>query len=524
MTSFVNRAIAVTCLLIVPDLACAQTARAATGAWVSADRAGKLAYRATPAGDRILDFSTAGYRGGGVALPESKPTLTVRPGGGGDRDDALAIQAAIDDVASRPIVDGHRGTVFLAPGTFRCVAPITIGASGVVLRGSGASDSGSILRLEGDPHVAISIAGPQPKPVPASATTVRIVDRYVPSGATTFRVSSTDGLNVGESVYVVRPVTPAWLAFMGMDDLVRNGAPETWISGDVRAERTIAGVDRDRVTLDVPLTDSLDARYLDPPGATLVRIDPLARIDEVGVESLRITAPPRSVEITDPNFSAVRINSAQDVWLRDVSVDETVNSVAVGRQVRRATVRRVSIRHTTRTKGAAAPSDFSCDASQVLFDRCTVTGSGLFYFSTGAKAVGPTVLLNCAFDGNGSIQPHQRWATGLLVDNCKVPDGHIELMNRGYLGSGHGWTIGWSVVWNSSAKTLLIQRPPGSQNWAIGCAGEQTLKSRPGDPKGSTPLPQGIIESPDVPVAPASLYLAQLAERLGPGAAKAAGY
>ena len=128
----------------------------------------------------------------------------------------------------------------------------------------------------------------------------------------------------------------------------------------------------------------------------------------------------------------------------------------------------------------------------MLFDRCTVSGSGLFYFSTGAKAVGPVVLLNCAFDGNGAIQPHQRWATGLLVDNCKVPTGNIELMNRGYLGSGHGWTIGWSVVWNSSAKSFLIQRPPGSMNWAIGCTGEQRLKIRPGDAKGSDALPQGI--------------------------------
>ena len=523
MSSFVNRAIAATCLLVASELARAQAVHAAASAWVGFDRAGRLAYRATPAGDRILDFSTAGYRGGGVALPDSTPTLTVRPGGG-DNDDSPAIQVAIDDVASRPAVDGHRGTVFLAPGTYRCVTPITIAASGVVLRGSGAGDGGSVLRLDGEPHLAISIAGAQPKPVPASAPTANVLDRYVPSGTSTLRVSSTEGLHVGDSIYVVRPVTPAWVKFMGMDDLVRRDAAQTWITGDTRAERTIAAIDGDRVTLDVPLTDSLDARHLDPPGATLVRIEPLPRIAEVGIESLRITAPPRSVEITDPNFSAVRINSAQDVWLRDVSADETVNSVAVGRQVRRATVQRVSIRHTTRTKGAAAPSDFSCDGSQVLFDRCAVTGSGLFYFSTGAKAVGPIVLLNCTFDGNGSIQPHQRWATGLLVDNCKVPTGNIELMNRGYLGSGHGWTIGWSVVWNSSAKSLLIQRPPGSMNWAIGCAGEQKLKARPGDAKGVDALPQGIVESPDVPVTPASLYVAQLIERLGPAAANVVGY
>ena len=39
-----------------------------------------------------------------------------------------------------------------------------------------------------------------------------------------------------------------------------------------------------------------------------------------------------------------------------------------------------------------------------------------------------------------------------------------------------------------------------------------------------TPLPSGSIESQGKPVAPQSLYLSQLAERLGPGALKNIGY
>ena len=37
--------------------------------WVYAGPNGKLVYKTTPAGDRIMDFSHAGYMGGGVALP-----------------------------------------------------------------------------------------------------------------------------------------------------------------------------------------------------------------------------------------------------------------------------------------------------------------------------------------------------------------------------------------------------------------------------------------------------------------------
>ena len=38
------------------------------------------------------------------------------------------------------------------------------------------------------------------------------------------------------------------------------------------------------------------------------------------------------------------------------------------------------------------------------------------------------------------------------------------------------------------------------------------------------PLPSGIIDSPGKPVTPRSLYLAQLAERLGTGALRNIGY
>jgi hypothetical protein len=114
----------------------------------------------------------------------------------------------------------------------------------------------------------------------------------------------------------------------------------------------------------------------------------------------------------------------------------------------------------------------------------------------------------------------------LLIDSCQVPEGGIDLMNRGAMGSGHGWTMGWGVAWNNIAKSYVIQMPPGSANWAIGNRGEQLLgKMQTYDPGPELPLlPQGIIESQGVPVAPASLYLEQLRERLGPQALKNIGY
>jgi hypothetical protein len=61
-------------------------------------------------------------------------------------------------------------------------------------------------------------------------------------------------------------------------------------------------------------------------------------------------------------------------------------------------------------------------------------------------------------------------------------------------------------------------------NWAIGSTGKLTTAAPPGSPAGTPPLPQGIIDSPGVPVTPGSLYLEQLCERLGPAAVHAIGY
>jgi hypothetical protein len=57
------------------------------------------------------------------------------------------------------------------------------------------------------------------------------------------------------------------------------------------------------------------------------------------------------------------------------------------------------------------------------------------------------------------------------VGNMRMPEGGIDLKNRGELGSDHGWIVGWGVVWNSSVHDLIIQNPPGSATGVIGTSG-----------------------------------------------------
>jgi len=101
------------------------------------------------------------------------------------------------------------------------------------------------------------------------------------------------------------------------------------------------------------------------------------------------------------------------------------------------------------------------------------------------------------------------------------------MVNRGNMGSGHGWAIGWAVVWNSIADNFIIQQAPGTITWAMGNFGSLQSQGMPNGKGGRVhgdPLPSGSIESQGRPVTPQSLYLSQLAERLGPRALKNIGY
>lgn len=483
--------------------------------WVYYNSRGKLVYKTLPRGDRIMDFSYAGYMGGGIAIPEVPVKVKVGPAAG---DNTAVIQQAIDKVAAMPPVNGFRGAVLLAPGAYHCEGTLKIDAGGVVLRGSGSGKDGTVINMTGRAHLCISVRG-NPVIRETGPSTI-ISDAYVPSGAVAFDVKNPAGFAAGDTIMIIRPVTDAWVAFMGMDKLVRNGRKQTWINGDIRTERVIRKIEGRRLTIGVPLSDAYDSVYTAPAGVRITKITTSGMISRAGIEDLRIFSPPQSGTINERHDQAFSMRGITDGWARNIAVFNTVNSISI--TGKRITVDHVDIHHALATKGAAKPADINGSGHQLLFDHCTVTGDNMFFFSTGSKVSGPVVLLNCVFKGHGWIQPHQRWATGILADRCRVPGGGIDFMNRGEYGSGHGWTAGWSVAWNCQARSLLNQQPPGTENWMIGCSGERQRKAMPFTKKPL--LPEGIYDACNTRVNPPSLYLAQLKERLGEQALKNIGY
>lgn len=488
--------------------------------WVYYGRNHKLQYRADERGDRIMDFSYAGYRGGGVRLPSAAVARKVQPLPG---DATARIQQAIDAISQlAPNHEGLRGAVLLESGIYEVAGTLTITAGGVVLRGSGSGETGTTLRLTGAPHRLLQIRGGGKYETfgPRAA----ILDSYVPSGAQTIEVDNASAFHPGDTVLLSRPVTAEWVHFMGMDTLVRDGKKQTWLAAgsSIETDRTVRGVEGNRVALDAPLSDAIDGRYGSSagPGAYIVRYRFPGRISEVGVEDLRVTAPPLDVPIGQPQFTFLSMTAVSDAWVKNVAIQETENAISLGSTVKRVTLDSVDVHHSQPHSGSAAPADFSLSGTQVLLNRCSVDGEGTWPVVTQARVTGPIVILNFSGTATAGVSPHQRWATGVLVDGARLPNTNqrhpgVAFSNRKTAGSGHGWDVGWAVAWNVATPYLLVEQPPGAMNWCIGCIGQPV--TQPG-------VPDGIYDSLNHAVDPPSLYLAQLRERLGERALANIGY
>src|ERR1700710_108923 len=92
-----------------------------------------------------IDYSFAGYGGGGVSLPRVAAVLTARPTGS---DDTALLQGALDRLAAMPLrADGFRGALLLGAGRYRVNGQLHMRASGVVLRG--VSSDKTLILAEG---------------------------------------------------------------------------------------------------------------------------------------------------------------------------------------------------------------------------------------------------------------------------------------------------------------------------------------------------------------------------------------
>lgn len=470
---------------------------------------GKLVYLKAEKGDTIPDFSYCGYKGGGVALPDVKVFETLSPQPSGD--DTQRIQKAINQVSEKPLDDdGIRGAVLLKAGTYRVSGTLTITQSGVVLRGEGQHEGGTIIIATGTKKRSlITIGGKEIGKSEIPGTRRSITQKRVALGAKVIELVSTEGFKAGDKIIVFRPGTKEWIKALGTDklnkgpkDKVKNWKPQSY---NFSFERKIMAVNDKSIEIDAPIVFSMEERF---GGGEVYKCSPDLRISNVGVENLRLISEyKKGMQKKDENhaWNAISIYNATDSWVRNVTaVHFGYSCVYISSKGKQVTVQdSACIDPVSKITGGRRYS-FNIGGQLCLVQRC-YTRHGRHDFVMSARVRGPNVFLDCVADNTHSDSgPHHRWAVGTLYDNISC--GPLNVQWRGRSGTGHGWSGANMVFWNCRAKSIFCQKPPTANNYAFGCTGKL---------KGS-----GYHASNGKPVKPRSLYLKQLEERLGKEAVK----
>lgn len=482
---------------------------------------GRLKYAPDAFGNTVPDFSLAGYRYGGVALPVAAVAETLFPQAD-STDDSVRIQAAIDRVAKAPerAEDGVRGAVLLTRGTYRCGSTLRVPA-GVTLRGEGPGAEGTAiiatmrpLKADGGPTL-ISVGGSAKPQVDTVAHD--IVDEAVPLGARQLKVADAGAFKAGDQVVIERKAVQTWIHDLKMDQIALHAGGKQWSPSQYGRtwQSRVVSVDGDTMTLDTPVLCALERRY---GGGSVFKCvsDPRGR--GAAVERMRLDSVYEiGKEALDENhaWTAIALSGVVDSWVREVTALHFAYAcVSVGRSAARITVQDCAMIDPVSKITGGRRYSFSAGGQYVLFQRCYAR-NGRHDFVNGPNDVGPSVYLDCVAEKtHADIGPHHRWACGQLYDNVK--GGQIHVQDRGGSGTGHGWAGNCQVLWNCEATSLVCQKAwiPSAQNWSIGCVGGRGKAALPG-------RPDGCWQSFGLHVSPRSLYLAQLQERLGAGAVKA---
>jgi len=453
----------------------------------------------------MVDFSHAGYQGGGVPIPWVPVEVALDPDPSGG-DDYARIQAAIDTVSARPLSSaGFRGTVLLRAGAYRVSETLQVNASGVVIRGEGQGTDGTVITFTATVQDDLfEFSGSSGWTQVGDA--VAITQAVVPSGTRSFTVASTAGLAVGDRLMVRRTPNQAWIDLLGMGSF--GWTPEGYVSD---TPRVITAIEGDTITVDAPLVHAIESAY---GGGEVFTYQFDGAIREVGIERIRLESAYTSDTDEQHGWNAVKFRQVENGWARQVTARYFgFSCIDVNWRCQYITVEDCAqLDPKSITTGGRKYSFNLDDASFVLMQRCFARG-GRHDFVTGSKVPGPNVFLDgLAVNTQNDTGPHHRYAEGTLFDNIKA--GQIHVQNRKSSGTGHGWAGAQTVFWNCEASGLICDTPKAAMNFAIGCVGNKNEGSW------APEEPFGIWESEQVPVTPRSLYFRQLQEREGTYAIK----
>jgi hypothetical protein len=484
------------CFIFIPVVNIAQSGSIPS---VFVDTRGQLVYTSDSLGNRIPDFSYCGYMAAEERIPDI-PARVLVPLSEGDA--TIRIQSAINYVASlQPDSSGFRGAVLFEKGCYEIYGRLKISTSGVVLRGSGMGQDGTLLMAMGkDRETLISIAGKNDREL---KTGISITDSYVPVNTSKLHVPESHSLKAGDYVLVKLPCTRKWIQKLDMGKLCGEDGWLSWKPGEriICWDRQIIFVDEKSVTLDAPITTALDTDY---GGGSITKYNWPGKISNVGIENLCCLSDYNkgNPEDEDHCWMAVTMENVYDAWVRQVVFMHFAGSaVAIYETAKRVTVEDCKSLSPVSEIGGQRRYTFFTEGQQILFQRLYAE-YGYHDFAAGFCAAGPNAFVQCEshlpYSFSGTIDS---WASGVLFDNVCI-DGHsLCFINRGMDYQAAGWTAANSVMWQCTASRIDCYSPPTASNWAFGSRGQLSGN--------------GYWSSSNQHIKPQSLYYAQLQDRLG---------
>lgn len=449
-----------------------------------------------------MDYSTCGYHASETAIPDVANAVYVECSDG-DMHDIL--QKAIDYVSSlKPDKNGRRGAVLLGAGTFNIDKPLRICASGVVLRGSGQDkttiikrgiDRGALLYIEGDMNMD-------------GGDTIAVNGAKVPAGTTTLTIASAKGLKTGDRIRIVRPSTREWIESLGCYDFGGDLDYTGWKPGDIDItwDRTIVSATGNSITIDAPITTTLDQKY---GGGYLITGYNQGEITECGIENMTLVSEHNTWNPKDEDhcWDAIWMDNTRDCWVRRVNFRSFAGSaVNIQKNTSRITVEDCIASEPVSEVGGWRRGVFITRGQQTLIQRC-VSRKGIHDFAAGFCAAGPNAFVQCegeeSLGFSGSIGS---WAAGLLFDIVNIDGNDIAFKNLEQFQFGTGWNSANSMMWQCTGSTLWCYSPDAdNRSSAHGCWGTLTGNAE--------------WTSSNEHVQPRSLFYAQLEKRVGEGKA-----
>ena len=467
---------------------------------ITKTKEGKLSFTADNQGNRIPDFSYAGYMASEKAIPnvENKIFVTKQ-----EEDATQKIQTAIDYVSNlKPDKSGFRGAVLLDQGTFKISGTLYIKKSGVVLRGSGNTENGTVLLGTGlEREALIRVLGVDDRKY---GDTFEFNIAYTPLGTQKIQLKNASKLKVTDEISISKPVTDNWIKELNMQDF---GGETSWIGWkkgdwDITWNRVVTNINGNEVTLNAPLTMSLDDVY----GASKVTLYSWSgRIEQIGIENILMKSTFNTSNLKDEEhrWLGISIENTRNAWVKQVNFKHFAGgAVSVLKTAQQITVEDCVATEPISEIAAFRRHTFYTEGQQTLFQRC-YSEYGYHDFAVGGfGTTGPNVFLQCEshlpFENSGAVGS---WATGVLFDIANIDGQALSYNNREQDGRGAGWTAANSVIWESSASKIECYSPPTAQNWAFGVWGQFGGNGHWKDVNGH--------------ISPRSLFYAQLENRLG---------